>query len=88
MQVDPMKPTLKPPGTKRLKLKCDIMLSNSAFKFNLRRHSTARAGDAHDNFSLNSPRRGGGGGGRGSHSSTFRLNISAFCGIGGAFRGC
>ena len=26
--------------------------------------------------------------GRGSHSTTFRLTISAFCGIGGAFRGC
>jgi hypothetical protein len=25
--------------------------------------------------------------GRGLHSSTFRLNQSAFCGIGGAFRG-
>ena len=25
--------------------------------------------------------------GRGLHSSTFRLNVSAFCGIGGAFRG-
>jgi hypothetical protein len=28
VQVDPMKPTLKPPGTKRLRLKCDILLSN------------------------------------------------------------
>jgi hypothetical protein len=27
-------------------------------------------------------------GGRGLHSSTFRLNVSAFCGMGGAFRGC
>jgi hypothetical protein len=26
--------------------------------------------------------------GRALHSSTFRLNLSAFCGIGGAFRGC
>jgi len=25
---------------------------------------------------------------RGLHSSTFRLNFSAFCGIGGTFRGC
>jgi hypothetical protein len=31
---------------------------------------------------------GGGGVGRGLHSSTLRLNVSAFCGIGGAFRGC
>jgi hypothetical protein len=39
VQVDPMKPELKPPGTKRLKLKCDILLSTSAFKFNLRRYT-------------------------------------------------
>jgi len=25
--------------------------------------------------------------GRGLHSSTFRLNVSGFCGIGGAYRG-
>ena len=37
VQVDPMKPTLKPPGTKRLKLKCDVPLSSFAFKFNSRR---------------------------------------------------
>ena len=29
----------------------------------------------------------GGAGGRGLHSSTLRLNISAFCGIGGTCRG-
>ena len=28
---------LKPPGTKHLKLKCDILLSTFAFKFNVRR---------------------------------------------------
>ena len=27
-----MKPKLKPPGTTRLKLKCDVLLSTSAFK--------------------------------------------------------
>ena len=32
-----MKPKLKPPGTERLKLKCDVLLINGAFKFNLRR---------------------------------------------------
>jgi len=31
-----MKPKLKPPGTKRLKLECDILVSTSAFKLNLR----------------------------------------------------
>jgi len=37
VQVDPIKSKLTPPETKRLKLKCDILLSTSAFKFNLRR---------------------------------------------------
>ena len=44
MQVDPIKPTLKPPGTKRLKLKCDEPLSNVAFKFNLRRYNVVLNG--------------------------------------------
>ena len=39
VQVDPMKLKLKPPVTKRLKLKCDMLLSASAFKFNLRRYN-------------------------------------------------
>ena len=34
-----MKPKLKPPGTKRLKLKHDVLLSTFAFKFNLRRYT-------------------------------------------------
>jgi hypothetical protein len=29
---------LKPPGTKRFKLKCDILLLSFAFSFNLRRY--------------------------------------------------
>jgi len=36
-----MKFKLKPPGTKRLKLHCDILLSTSAFNFNLRRYGKA-----------------------------------------------
>jgi hypothetical protein len=43
VQVDPIKPESKPPGTKRLKLKCDILLSTSAFKFNLRRYTEGAA---------------------------------------------
>jgi hypothetical protein len=39
VQVDPIKPKLKPPETEPLKLKCDVQLSTSAFKFNLRRHN-------------------------------------------------
>jgi hypothetical protein len=38
-----MKPTFKAHGTKRLKLKFDILLSNFAFKFNLRRYSAMGA---------------------------------------------
>jgi hypothetical protein len=41
VQVHAIKPTLKAPGTKRLKLKCDETLSNFAFKFNLRYYTTA-----------------------------------------------
>ena len=37
MQVDPIKPKLKPPGTRHLKLNCSMLLSTFAFKFNLRR---------------------------------------------------
>jgi len=33
-----MKPTLKPPGSKRLKLYHEKLLSNFAFNFNLRRY--------------------------------------------------
>ena len=36
MQVDPSIPKLKLPGTTRFKLTCDMLLSTSAFKFNLR----------------------------------------------------
>ena len=39
MQADPIKPTLKAPGTKRLKLKCDELLSIFGFNFNLRRNT-------------------------------------------------
>ena len=42
MQVDPIKPTLKAPGAKRLKLKCDELLSSFAFNFNLRRYTSCR----------------------------------------------
>ena len=42
VQVDPIKPKLKPSGTKRLKLNCDVLLPISAFKFKLRRYTWAR----------------------------------------------
>jgi len=37
-----MKPMLEPPITKRLKLKRDVLLSNFALKFNLRRYTKGR----------------------------------------------
>ena len=40
--MDPIKPNLKPPGTKRLKLNCDVLLSTSALEFNLRRYNVAK----------------------------------------------
>jgi len=38
VQLDPIKPELKPPGTERLKLMCDTLVSTFAFKFRLRRY--------------------------------------------------
>ena len=38
VHVDPIKPMLKAPGTIRLILEYDELLSTSAFKFNLRRY--------------------------------------------------
>ena len=43
MQVDPIKPMLKAPGTKRLKLKYDEPLLRCAFKYNLRRYNEDNA---------------------------------------------
>jgi hypothetical protein len=79
VQVDPIKPSLKAPGIKRLKLKYDKPLSNFAFKFNLRRYTmVGRAVEADEplmDAGLDSLS------GRGLHSSTFRINVSIFCGI-------
>jgi len=38
VQVDSIKPTLKAPEIKLLKLECDDLRLNFAFKFNLRRY--------------------------------------------------
>jgi hypothetical protein len=45
MQVDPMEPAMKSPGSKRLKPKYDEPLSNFAFNFNFCRYSTASGGN-------------------------------------------
>jgi hypothetical protein len=42
VQVDPIKPKLKPPGTTPLKLQYDEPLSSFAFEFNLRRCTKAK----------------------------------------------
>ena len=68
VQADPIKPTSKAPGTKRLKLICDDPLSSFAYKFNLRRYIKAQAvdsgevadGDGHEQ------KNGLGGGGTGT----------------------
>jgi len=41
VQVDPIKPTLKAPGTKRSTLKYNELLSSFAFKFTLCRYIKA-----------------------------------------------
>ena len=43
MQVDPVNFKLKPPGKQRLKLKCDVLLSISAFKLDLRCYTKANS---------------------------------------------
>jgi len=45
VQVDPMEPMLKPPGTEHMKLNCGILLSTVAFKCYLRRYSACAARD-------------------------------------------
>ena len=45
VQVDPMKPTLKAPVSKRLTLKHDGLLSSFAFNFSLRCYMLATAGE-------------------------------------------
>ena len=55
MQVDPIKPRLKAPGTRRLKLQYDELLSTFAFKFDLRRY-TKGSGDKEKGTNVESPR--------------------------------
>jgi len=55
VQVDPFKTKLKPPGTKRLKLNCDILLSTSASKYNLRRYTKGAIYDVIVDLRADSP---------------------------------
>jgi hypothetical protein len=73
VQVDPIKPTLKASGAKRLKLKYDEPLSNVAFEFNLRRYSKVENSGHYIDPSATTA------GGRGLPSFTFPLNLSLLC---------
>jgi hypothetical protein len=42
VQVDPIKPSLKVPGSILLKLRCGGPLSNPAFNYNLRRYTKGK----------------------------------------------
>jgi len=54
VQVDRIKPKLKPPGTNRLELNYDILPSTTAFKFNLRRYTTGGTSSSSSRTSLKS----------------------------------
>jgi hypothetical protein len=81
-----MKPMLRAPGSKRLKLEYDKLLSSFAFKFNLRRYNEDKQPTVTNirthQFSV-WPARGPFSGntevtvtGRGLHSLTFQFNLS------------
>ena len=64
-----MKPILKPPGTKHLKLQCDIVLSTFAFKSNMHHYILVKRNtmltkeihawvDKHDNDKENKEKAG------------------------------
>ena len=91
--VEPMKPLLKPPGTKRLNLKHYKLLSDVAFKFNLRRytlvamprsrlrrrHATTSSRPALILYNAETaPLSSRVSPGRGLHSSTTQLNLNRF----------
>jgi len=60
VQIDPINPQLKAPGTKRLNLKCDELLSSFAFEFNLRRYNQEPA-EINALLTAHVQRRGGAG---------------------------
>jgi hypothetical protein len=84
VQVDCIKTCVEGPWFQRLKLDYDETLTNFAFNFNLRRCTSVVLSF----LLLLYGTAGGAVYGRGLHSSNFRLNVSALCGMGGASRGC
>jgi hypothetical protein len=77
VQVDLIKPTLKAPGTKRLKLEYDGLLSDFAFKFNLRCYNKETTTDGADSGDVDDSTDAGAAG-MGLHSSTVQPNLSRF----------
>jgi hypothetical protein len=79
VQLDPIPPTLKAPGNKRLKLKYGEPLSNFAFKFNFaplhRGRSNRRAGAPQRDSTSDVD----GSGGRGLLSFPSPLKLSLLC---------
>ena len=76
MEVDPIKSTLKAPGTKRLKLQYDELLSSV-----LSNSTCAATTRAHETLATKLRRQAvlkARAAGRGLHSSTFQLNLSHF----------
>jgi hypothetical protein len=55
VQVAPIKPNLKPPGIKRLKVHHDEVLSNFGFKFNLRRYTMGGRGGHMGGYPMGGP---------------------------------
>jgi len=74
VHVDPIKPRLKPPRTKRFNLKYDELLSNFAFKSNVRRFNM----DMHFTIPVDATVGVFSRTGRGLHWSTSELNLSHF----------
>jgi len=68
-----MKPKLKPPGTKRLKLKCDVLAFKLCFQIPL-----APLHHVHRGVPVRQRGRGHLAAGRGAHSFTSQLNLSRF----------
>jgi hypothetical protein len=81
VQVEPMQAMLKAPGTKRLKLQYDEPPSNFAFKFQLRRYTSAYVGSSAAwqgitlvHFSARRKHL------LWPHASNLRLDVSTLCG--------
>jgi hypothetical protein len=74
-----MKPVLKEPGSKRLKLQCDEPLSNSAFNSNLRRYNKVKAGHRRSRYTCGCFYR--------AYDDRFRVLLDSLEGVIGAGAG-